>query len=101
VEQARCLLALAWSLHQGEQLDAAEEAVSRAIDLLSEEGEPFQVSRYSSRSWRDIFLQGHGREKAIDYFEAALRIASSFNWFNQLFWIHRSLAVLFFHGGQV
>ena len=45
VEQARCLIALAWLLHDDEQLDDAEEALSRAIDLLPEEGERFLVCR--------------------------------------------------------
>ena len=35
-------------------------------------------------------------EKAIDHYEAALKIASSFNWHSTQFWIHYSLADLFF-----
>ena len=34
---------LAWLLHSDNQLGAAEEAASRAIDLLSDQGEQFQV----------------------------------------------------------
>ena len=34
VDQAQCLIYLAWSLRSENQLDAAEEAASRAIDLL-------------------------------------------------------------------
>jgi hypothetical protein len=34
-----CLANLAWLLLRKKQLDAAEEAASRAIDLLPEEGE--------------------------------------------------------------
>ena len=37
------------------------------------------------------------KKKAIEHFETALGIASSFNWSSQLFWIHHRLAVLFFH----
>ena len=35
------------------------------------------------------------KKKAIKHFETALRIASSFNWRTQLFWIHHRLAKLF------
>ena len=40
-------------------------------------------------------------EKAIDHFETALRIASSSNWRDELFWIHYSLAKLFLDKGSL
>jgi tetratricopeptide (TPR) repeat protein len=43
VNQAGCLITLAYVLHDEKQLDAAEEAASRAIDLLPEKGEQFLV----------------------------------------------------------
>jgi tetratricopeptide (TPR) repeat protein len=38
----------------------------------------------------DIHYSKGETEKAIDHFETALGIASSFNWHDQLFWIHIS-----------
>ena len=43
VGQALCLKDLAWSLYSNKQFDAAEDAASRAIDLLSEKGEQHHV----------------------------------------------------------
>ena len=43
VEQASCLISLAFLLRDDGQFDAAEEAGSRAIDLLPAEGEEFKV----------------------------------------------------------
>ena len=37
--QAGCSIELAWLLHDNKQLDAAEEAASYAIDLISEKGD--------------------------------------------------------------
>jgi len=39
-------------------------------------------------------------ERAISHFEAALRIVSSSNWYHDQFWIHFSLALLFFRQGR-
>ena len=96
MEQARCSLALASSLHLDEQLDAAEEAASRAIDLHSEKGEPFQVCR-CHHILGGIYYSKGMTEKAIDHFEAALEIGSPFNW---LFWVHFALAKLLFKEGR-
>ena len=43
--QVDCLTRLAYLLDNDEQLDAAEDAASRAIDLLPEEGEQFRVCK--------------------------------------------------------
>jgi tetratricopeptide (TPR) repeat protein len=92
-ERARCLEFLAWLLCYDNQLDAAEEAVSRAIDL-QEEGEQFLACK-CHRTLGAIYQSKGKTEEAVRHFEVALRIASSFNWLNQLFCVHFSLAVLF------
>ena len=99
VEQAQCLIELARLLRGDKQLDAAEEAASRAIKLLPEKGEQFLVCRCHRVLGRICHSKGD-TEKAIHHFEAALKIASPFNWLDQLFWIHFSLAELCFDQGR-
>ena len=89
---AHCFRSLAWSLQGDNQLDAAEEAASRAIHLLPEAR--FLVSQCHD-ILGDICRRKGEVEKAIEHFEVALAIASSFNWHDQQFWIYHSLALLF------
>ena len=93
-KQGHCLVALAFVLKQDNQLDAAEEAGSRAIQLLPEKGEEYTVCE-SHRILGNVHSSRSEREKAIHHFETALGIASSFNWDDQLFWIHYSMTELF------
>ena len=93
VGQANCLGTLAQLLCEDGKLDAAEEAVSRSLDLLPEEGQEFLACQ-SQRILGDIYRSKGEREKAIQRFEMALGIASPFNWREQVFWIHCSLAQL-------
>jgi len=93
-DQARCLNTLAYSLHDIEQFDAAQEAALRAVSLL-EKGQELQICR-SHRILGDIFSSKDEREKAIHHYEAALGIASSFKLHNPLFCIHHSMACLFY-----
>ena len=97
--QARCLLDLAWLMHDDEQLDAAEEAALRAIDLLPEEGQQSQVCN-GHRVLGDISRSKGETEKAIHHLEVALEIASSLNMVRDLFWVHFFLARLFFGEGR-
>jgi len=94
VGQALCLEHLIWSLHDDDQLDAAEEAASRMIDLIPEKGHQFLVCD-SHRTLGAIYRSKGETEKAIHHFEVALEIASSFNWHDRLFSIHYDLARLF------
>jgi len=94
-KQAECLISLAHVLHGDEQLDAAEEAASRAIDLLPENGQQFQVCN-GRCVLGDIYRSKGDTEKAIHHFEVAFRIASSLNYHTSLCHVHFSLAVLFF-----
>ena len=92
---AECLKYLAWLFYDDKQFDAAEEAASRVINLLSGKGERFLVCQ-SHRLLGEIYRFKDEREKAIYHFEAALGIASSFNLHEELFWVHYELARLFF-----
>jgi len=93
VEQAQCLIALAWLLHNDEQLDEAEEATSRAIVLLPEKGEQFQVCKCHLLLGTIHRSKGETK-KAIHHLEVALRIASPFNWLNILSWIQYAMTGL-------
>jgi len=94
VNQAVCLIDLARGLYDDKQFDAAEGAASRAIDLLPEKGEQLYVCR-GHRVLGEVHDSKDETETAIHHFEVALSIASSFNWHNELFWVHFSLARLF------
>ena len=77
------------------QLDAAEEAASKAIHLFLEKGNQFEVCK----CYGDLGDICHSRgetEKAINHHETAIGIASSFNWADILFGNHYRLAELFF-----
>jgi len=99
VGQARCLECLAWSLHSDDQLDAAEEAASRAIDLLPEERNQSPACE-SHRVLGLIYRSKGETEKAIHHYEVALEIASSFSWHGYPFWTHYELAGLFLDIGR-
>ena len=90
---------LAWLLNSNDQLDAAEEAASRAIDLLPEKGEEFQVCQ--CHQILGLIYQSKGEIKeAIHRLEVALEVASSFNWLTLQCRVHYSLASLFSDEGR-
>ena len=93
LEQGWCLISLAWSLSGDKQLDTAEEAASRAIGLIAEKANPFPVCQ-SHCVLGEIYQSKGKLGKAIHHFEIALKIASSFNWHDDLFWVHYSLGWL-------
>ena len=98
-ERARCLNILASLLREDKQFNAAEEAASRAIDLLPEKGQEAPV--FGSHRHLGLIYQSKGEmAKAIGHFEMALGIASSFNWHDYLSEIHYSLAQLFLGEGR-
>ena len=99
VRQAQCLITLARSLLGDRQLDTAEGAACRAIDLLPEKGQRFQVCR-GHRILGEIYDSRGDTEKAIRHFEIALEIASSLNVDHQLFWVHYSLSDLLTREGR-
>ena len=94
VEQADCWGWLSRLLDSDNQLDAAEEAASRAISLLPEKGQEFILCQ-THRWLGDIYHSKREREKALHHLEMALGIASAFRWHDQLLWINYNLARLF------
>ena len=97
--QAHCLNYLARLLCSDKQFKAAEEAASRATELFPEKGEEFRVCR-CHRVLGDIYYSKGEMEKAIDHFDTAFEIASSYHWNDQLFWTLCSLAQLFCTQGE-
>jgi len=93
VGQAHCLIILAALLRSDNQFDAAEEAAFRAINLLPEEGQKFQVCQ-SHRILGEVYQSKGNTKKAIHHFEVAIGIASPLNWHDVLFWVHYELAGL-------
>ena len=86
---------LAWLLYGDRQLDAAEEAALRVIDLLSDTSDQFPVCECYDLLGKICRSKGE-IEKAINYHETAIGIASSSNWLDLLFWNNYNLAQLFF-----
>jgi len=97
--RAYALCNLAQLLYDDQQLDAAEEAVSQSIDLLPERLDGPLICR-CHRLLGEIHSSKGEMEKAINHFEAALRIGSSFNLRDGRFWVHHALAELFFALGK-
>ena len=76
-----------------EQLDAAEEAASRAIHLLPKGEQSWICDAHRVLGY--IYQSKGETEKAIHHFELALGFASSLNWADRLFWVYYELAELF------
>ena len=97
-EQVRCLMSLALSLQTDKQLDAAEEAATRAMDL-SENWDRHKLCQ-CHKVLGAIHRSRGDREKAIHHFEASLRIASVLNLRSQLSKTHLILADLYIEGDK-
>ena len=94
--QAQSWRELASLLLSDNQFDAAEEATSQLINLLSDkEGDQFDLCA-AHGILGDISRSKGKTRKAIDHFETAIGIASSFNWHDILFWNNYGLADLLF-----
>ena len=93
--QAYSLQKLALLLHHDRQSDAAEDTALRAVSILLRGGNQLHLCQ-TYRTLGDVCRSKGKIKKAINHFEAALRIASPPNWRSELFSIHRSLAGLFF-----
>ena len=97
--QAAVLDNLACLLYEDNQLDAAENAASRAIGRIPEKGQEYILSRLQRVIGKVHQAKGE-KEKAIHHFKTALEIASPFNWPGALFWLHLDLARLFHDGDE-
>lgn len=97
--QAYALQYLAKLFLADNQLDSAEESISRAINLLPDEGNPYEVCQCKC-TLGQIYIQKGKTGIATNHFRAALEIASSFNWHTQQFEICLSLAHIFFNQGR-
>ena len=95
--QAHCLTRLALLLHEDGQLDAAEEAISRAITLA--ESDQFLLNQCHDFLGRVHRSRGN-KEKAVEHFEISLRIASSHNWHHDAFLSHKGLVEVFCEMGR-
>lgn len=84
VGQGWCLKHLASLLFEDDQLDAAEEAASRAIDLLPENNRHLLACE-SHHILGDLYRSKGDTEKAVHHFKVVLRIASSLNRQGQCF----------------
>ena len=94
VDQAKCLNFLAFLLYEDKQSDAAEEAAFQVINLIPAGGQEF-LSCECQRLLGNVYRSKGEKEKSTHHFEAALAIASPFNWNDRLFWIHYDLVLLF------
>jgi tetratricopeptide (TPR) repeat protein len=92
--QVICLDDLARSLYYDGQLNAAEEAASRAIGLASGKGQEYTACRLYHVLGKIHKSKGE-KEKAVHHFKKSLEIASPFNWHDILFTNHHDLAEMF------
>ena len=92
--QGKCWVYLGWLLFSYPRLDAAEEAAGHALKIFLDQGREYWICD-SHRLLGEIYRFRREEGKSIHHSEAALKIASSFGWHVQLFWIHHSLAWLF------
>ena len=97
VRQEYCLISLACLLLEDEQLDAAEEVITtlHTIGNLPERGQEYLVCSIHYLFGRLYGAKGEV-EEAIHRYNEGLRIASTFSWLDLSFWIHYSLAQLFY-----
>ena len=94
VMQARCSERLSRLLLDDNQLDFAENAAFRTIDLTSEEDDEYVVC-LSNRDLGKIYRSKGEKEKAIHHFNKALEIATRVELQAQLFWTHHDLTLLY------
>ena len=100
IEQAWCLKDIANLLSSDEQTVAAEDAASRAIDLIMEKRQEYLLSELH-QILGDIHHSMGKITKAVHHFDTALKIATPFNWHFSLFWTHYALAGLYGDEGKL
>ena len=100
IKQGWCLNDLAWLFLGNNQVDAAEEAASRAIGLLTGQGQEDVICQLH-RILSNIYRSKGDRKKVLHHLETALGIATPFDWHEELFWAYHSLAQLFLDQGKL
>ena len=95
--QAYCLTRLTLLLRRDGQLDAAEEAISRAIILA--ENNQFILHQCHYLLGRIHHSKGH-KEKAVENLEISLGIASSRDWHHDAFSSHKDLVEIYCEMGS-
>ncbi|KAF9780543.1 hypothetical protein BJ322DRAFT_1112537 [Thelephora terrestris] len=98
-EQLNCLQSLADLFFRDSLLDAAEDTLSRKIELLPDKGQEFHLCQ-SHRLLGNIYHHKGEKEKAVYHFKTALTIASPFNWPGEVSWIHYTMAEMFCDEGE-
>ena len=93
-KQGKCFIDLAWALYDDDQIDGAEEAALRGIELLPKNSKQYQTSQ-GHRLLGTVYTFKDETEKATHHFEIALEIATSVNSPYDLFWIHFDMANMF------
>ena len=89
------LLTLATILAKDRQLDAADEVASRILQLRPEKDEEYLACHAHVTLCAINTIKGDV-EKSSRHAETALEIATRFDWEDQIFWAHLSLANLYF-----
>ena len=92
-KQAECFIDLSRAFYDDGQLDAAEGAALRGIELLPED-EQYRVCQ-GHRLLGNVYASKGETEKAANHFKIALEIATTFGLLDDLFWTHYSLAKMF------
>ena len=98
-DQVWCLNVLSHLLLEDKQFDAAEEAITRSLNLM--DGSAGFPLCQAHRILGDVFRCKGEREKAVHHYNIALEIASPPKWHDQLFWIQHSLTILFRDEGKL
>jgi tetratricopeptide (TPR) repeat protein len=97
--QMECSDNLAWLLFKDQQLDAAEDVASHAIDLVTEQGQELLVCQLH-RILGNIYRSKREKMKAVFHLKTAIKIATPFGWHDVLFWNNFDLASFFHDEGE-
>lgn len=100
LNQVKCLIDLALTLHGNIQLNTAEEVASRAIKLLPEKGQQLKLCQ-GYHILGDVYCSKGDVGREIHHFEVALGIATSLNLSQEQFWVHISLSNIVFRDTRV
>ena len=95
VKQAKCFIRLGRASYDDGELDAAEEAALRAIELLPENGQQYLVCQ-GHRLLGKVYTSEGETKKAAHHFEIALGAATTLGLPDVLFWVHVEMTKMFY-----